>query len=168
MRVLLAIMIPVGAAVLQGTVAPLVTIAGARPLLPVLVSGAWSVAAGARDAVWWAFVGGLATDLLSGGPLGAFACASLPPVAAIGLRDRTFGRDMPVLWGALLVGVAALATALLYLAILALTGQPIGSPPREAATAVGDGIYTGLLALVGYPLARAVQRVTERQGASGW
>ena len=73
-----------------------------------------------------------------------------------------------MLAGALLVGIAALAAALLYLGILAVTGQPIGSFPLEAGTAVAGGIYTGALALVVYPLARLVRRVTEKQGASGW
>src|SRR5207302_4863991 len=121
-RLALAVLIPLSAALLQGTVAPLIAIGGARPLLPILVAGSWAVAAGAREAVWWAFLGGLASDLLSGGPLGAFACASLPPVAAVGLGDRAAGRPTPVLAGALLVGIAALAAALLYLGILAVTG----------------------------------------------
>ncbi|TMG34947.1 MAG: rod shape-determining protein MreD [Chloroflexi bacterium] len=167
-RLALGLLIPIAAALLQGTVAPFITIGGARPSLPLLVAAAWSVAAGAREAVWWAFVGGLASDLLSGGPLGAFACASLPPVAAVGLGDRAAGRPTPVLAGALLVGIAALAAALLYLGILAVTGQPIGSFPLEAGTAVAGAIYTGALALVVYPLARLVRRVTEKQGASGW
>ena len=87
MRFALAIAIPLAAALLQGSVVPFVSIAGARPNLPVLVAASWSVAAGAREAVWWAFVGGLAADLLSGGPLGALALASLLPVAAIGLGE---------------------------------------------------------------------------------
>jgi rod shape-determining protein MreD len=168
MRVVLALVIPVGAALLQGTVAPLVAIGGAPPALPILVAGAWSVAAGAREGVWWAFVGGLATDLLSGGPLGAFACASLPPVAAIGLRDRSRGRTTPVLAGAVLVGLAAFASALLYLAILAVAGQPVASAPLAAGAALASAAYTGALALVVYPLARAVRGMTEKQGATGW
>lgn len=168
MRVALAIVMPIAAALLEGTVAPLVTIGGVRPSLPILVAGAWSVAAGAREAVWWAFIGGLAMDLLSGGPLGAFASAALPPVAAIGLRDRSSGRTTPVLVGALLVGLAALATGLLYLGILAITGQPLASFPREAGAAVGGAVYTGALAVVVYPLARYLHRATEKQGASGW
>src|SRR5207249_11546192 len=88
-RFALGVLIPLAAALMQGTVVPLVAIGDARPSLPILVAGSWAVAAGAREAVWWAFLGGLATDLLSGGPLGAFALASLPPVAAIGDRKST-------------------------------------------------------------------------------
>ena len=79
MRFLLGVLIPLGAALLQGTVAPLIAVGGARPSLPILVAASWSVAAGAREGVWWAFLGGIVSDLISAGPLGAFALASLPP-----------------------------------------------------------------------------------------
>ena len=88
-RFALGVLIPLAAALMQGTVVPLVAIGDARPSLPILVAGAWAVAAGAREAVWWAFLGGLATDLLSGGPLGAFALASSVPNLA---RLSTFTR----------------------------------------------------------------------------
>jgi len=166
-RFVLAVLIPVSAALLQGTVAPLVAIGGARPLLPILVAGSWAVAAGAREAVWWAFLGGLASDLLSGGPLGAFALASLPPVAAIGIREGGSSRPTPIVLAAVLVGVAALVAALLYLGILVATAQPVGSVPLAAGTAVASAIYTGLLALAIYPVARLLRRATEKQGALG-
>ena len=167
MRLALAVLIPLSAALLQGTVAPLIAIGGARPLLPILVAGSWAVAAGAREAVWWAFLGGLASDLLSGGPLGAFALASLPPVAAIGVRERESTRPTPIIIGALLVGLAALAAALIYLGILVATAQPVASVPLAAGTAVASAIYTGLLALAIYPVARLLRRATEKQGALG-
>jgi rod shape-determining protein MreD len=165
-RFALAILIPLAAALLQGTVVPLVAVAGARPLLPILVAAAWAVAAGAREAVWWAFIAGLATDLLSGGPLGAFALASLPPVAALGLRERGM-RATPVAAAALLVAVAALVSGLAYLGLLLATGQAIASPPLAATTAAASAVYTGILALGAYPVARALRRVTEKQGALG-
>jgi len=166
-RLALAVLIPLSAALLQGTVAPLIAIGGARPLLPILVAGSWAVAAGAREAVWWAFLGGLASDLLSGGPLGAFALASLPPVAAIGVRERESTRPTPIIIGALLVGLAALAAALIYLGILVATAQPVASVPLAAGTAVASAIYTGLLAIAIYPVARLLRRATEKQGALG-
>ena len=132
-----------------------------------MVAGCWAVAAGAREAVWWAFLGGLASDLLSGGPLGAFALASLPPVAAIGVRDQGSTRPTPIIVAALLVGLAALVAALGYLGILLATAQPVASMPLAAGTAVASAIYTGLLALAIYPVARLLRRATERQGALG-
>lgn len=167
MRFALAVLIPLAAALLQGTVAPLIAVAGARPALPILVAGSWSVAAGAREAVWWAFVGGIATDLISGGPLGAYAVAALPPVAAIGLREAGATRPTPVVAGAILVGVAALVALVIYIGVLGVTGQPVGSLPLAAGTAIASAVYTGALALLAYPVARLLRRATEKQGALG-
>ncbi len=167
MRFLLGVLIPLTAALLQGTVAPLITIGGARPSLPILVAASWSIAAGAREGVWWAFLGGLASDLISAGPLGAFALASLPPVAAVGLRATGPGRPTPILVGAVLVGLAALAAGLLYIGILAITGEAVSSLPLAAGTTVASAVYTGLLALAIYPVARLLRRATEKQGALG-
>lgn len=166
MRFLLGILIPVVAALLQGTVAPLIAVGGARPSLPILVAASWSVAAGAREGVWWAFLGGIVSDLISAGPLGAFALASLPPVAAVGLREGS-SRPTPIVVGAVLVGLAALAAGLIYLGVLAVTGLGVSSLPLAAGTTVASAVYTGLLALAFYPVARLLRRATEKQGALG-
>jgi rod shape-determining protein MreD len=166
-RFALGLAVPLAAALLQGTVAPLVAVAGARPLLPILAAGSWAVAAGATEAVWWAFIAGLATDLLSGGPLGAFALAFLPPVAAIGVRDGGHGRSTPVVAAAALVALAAFAAGMLYLGVVAATGQGIPSVPLAIGSAAVAAVYTGVLAFAVYPLARMVRRVTEKQGALG-
>ncbi|HVD30756.1 MAG TPA: rod shape-determining protein MreD [Methylomirabilota bacterium] len=166
MRFVLGILIPLTAALLQGTVAPLISVGDARPSLPILVAASWSVAAGAREGVWWAFLGGLASDLISAGPLGAFALASLPPVAAVGLRESG-SRPMPIVAGAVLVGLAALAAGLIYLGILAVTGEAVASLPLAAGATVASAVYTGLLALAIYPVARLLRRATEKQGALG-
>ena len=167
MRFLLGVLIPLAAALLQGTVAPLIAVGGARPSLPILVAASWSVAAGAREGVWWAFLGGIVSDLISAGPLGAFALASLPPVAAVGLREGGAGRPTPIVAGAVLVGLAALAAGLIYVGILAVTGGTVSSLPLTAGTTVASAIYTGLLALGIYPAARLLRRATEKQGALG-
>ena len=166
MRFALAIVIPLAAALLQGSVVPFVSIAGARPNLPVLVAASWSVAAGAREAVWWAFVGGLAADLLSGGPLGALALASLVPVAAVGLGENTL-RPRSILGGAVLVGVASLGAGLLYLLILFIVGQALSDPVVLAGRAAAGAIYNGVLAIVTYPIARSMRHVTEKQASFG-
>src|SRR5438309_12075521 len=95
MRLLLGILVPLAAALLQGTVAPLIAVGGARPSLPILVAASWSIAAGAREGVWWAFLGGLVSDLISGGPLGACERAWLQPVAAAGLREGDRSSPLP-------------------------------------------------------------------------
>ncbi|TMB94034.1 MAG: rod shape-determining protein MreD [Chloroflexi bacterium] len=170
MRVALAIVVPLVAALLQGSVVPFISIAGSRPNLVLLAAASWAVAAGAREAVWWAFLGGLAADLLSGGPLGATAFAALIPVAAVGLHDDPL-RPRSVVIGALLVGVASLAAGVLYVVILAMAGTAVGDFPLLVASAVSTGIYNGVLAIATYPLARMVRRATEKQASftrSAW
>jgi rod shape-determining protein MreD len=163
MRIALAFAVPLAAALLQGALGPLAVVGGAFPNMPILVAASWSVAAGAREGLWWAFIAGLATDLLSGGPLGAFTVASLPGVLVVGLGERSPARPISVATGALMVGVAALLTQLLYVGILAFLGQPLPGAPLLAAQTLGVGIYTGALAAVAYPLARIGRRLTEQE-----
>ncbi len=163
----IGIVLPLAAALLQGSVVPFVDVAGARPNLVVLVAASWSVAAGAREAVWWAFFGGLLADLLSGGPLGALALASLVPVAAVGLSDTQL-RPRSVLAGALLVGIASLATSLIYFGILAIVGMTLPAFAVLLAGAVSGALYNGVLAIATYPLARNLRRTTEKQASFGW
>ena len=165
MRVALTLAIPLAAALLQSAVVPFISVGGARPNLPLLVAGSWSLAAGAGEAVWWAFVGGLAADLLSGGPLGAFAAASLPPVAAIGLGERPAARPLPVLVGASFLTAAAAAAGALYVLALSLAGITVPDIPGLAIQIGGGAIFTGALAIATYPIARWVSRHTEKQAS---
>lgn len=167
MRVAIGIALPLAAALLQGSVVPFIDVAGARPNLVVLMAASWSVAAGAREAVWWAFFGGLAADLLSGGPLGALALASLVPVAAVGLADAQL-RPRSVVAGAILVGLASLATSVIYVGILALVGMALPSAPVLAAAVTSGAVYNGVLAIATYPIARSLRRTTEKQASFGW
>jgi len=164
-RIVLALVIPLAAALLQSAVIPFVSIGGARPNLPLLVAGSWSLAAGAGEGVWWAFVGGIAADLLSGGPLGAFAVASLPPVAAIGLGERPAPRPTPVLLGASFMTAAAAVAGILYVLALSLAGTPVPDLPGLAIQIGGGAIFTGALAIATYPIARWLSRHTEKQAS---
>lgn len=161
MRVALAVAVPLVAALLQASLVPFMSIGEVRPNLPLLVAASWAVATGAAEASWWAFVGGFAADLLSGGPLGALAASSLPAVAGVGLGERPLARPIPILAGIALVTVAAVVAGLLYAALLALTGQPLTEPVRIIAATLAGALYTGALAAVIYPLARRLRRVTE-------
>lgn len=165
MRVALALIVPLAAALLQTTVVPFISVGGARPNLPLLVAGSWSIAAGAAEGVWWAFIGGLAADLLSGGPLGAFAVASLPPVALIGLGERPAPRPVPVLIGASFLTAAAFVAGILYVGALALAGTPVPDVGGLAIHIGGGAIFTGGLAIATYPIARWVARRGEKQAS---
>lgn len=163
MRLALALVVPVVAALLQGAVAGLISVGGAFPNMPVLAAASWSVATGAREGLWWAFVGGLATDVLSAGPLGAFTVAALPGTLVVGMGERSTAKPIPVAAGVIAVALAAVLTQLLYVGVLSFLGHPIASPDVAAVQTVGVGIYTGALAVVVYPLARIVRRITEQE-----
>jgi rod shape-determining protein MreD len=164
-RVALALVIPLVAALVQGGVAGAMSVGGAFPNLPVLAAASWSVAAGAREGLWWAFVGGLATDVLSAGPLGAFTVAALPGTLLVGLGERAAAKPIPIVAGALGVGLAALLAQLIYLGLLGFLGRSFGPAEVTLAQTLGVGIYTGALALAVYPLARIGRRLTERESA---
>lgn len=163
MRIALAIAVPVVAALLQAALGPLAVVGGAFPNMPILVAASWSVATGAREGLWWAFIAGLTTDLLSGGPLGAFTVASLPGVLLVGMGERSLAKPIPLVTGIVAVGLAALLTQLIYVGILAFLGQPLPDAAALATQTVGVGIYTGALASVVYPLARVGRRLTEQE-----
>ena len=165
MRIALALVLPLAAALLQSAVVPFISVGGARPNLPFLIAGSWSLAAGAGEAVWWAFIGGLASDLLSGGPLGAFAVASLPPVAAIGLGERPAPRPLPLLLAAAFLTAAAFVAGVLYVLALALSGTAVPEIGGLAIQIGGGAIFTGVLGIVTYPIARWVARMTEKQAS---
>jgi rod shape-determining protein MreD len=160
----LAVVVPLVAAFLQGSVVPFMAVAGARPNLVVLAAASWAVAASPREAIWWAFLGGLAADLLSGGPVGAMALASLLPVAALGLADNQ-GRPRSVVTGALLVGVASVAAGLIYVVVLALAGTSLPDLPTLLASTLSGGIFNAVLAIATYPLCRMGRRGTEKQAS---
>jgi rod shape-determining protein MreD len=163
-RVALAIVVPLVAALLQGSVVPFIVIAGARPNLVVLAAASWAVVAGPREAIWWAFLGGLAMDLLSGGPVGALALAALLPVAAIGLTE-TPGRPRSVATAVVLVGIASVAAFVLYAIVLALAGAQLPEAPALLGSSVAGAIYNAVLAIVTYPLLRTLRRGTEKQAS---
>ena len=167
MRMAVGLAVPLVAALLQASVVPFVQVAGARPNLVVLVAASWSVAVGAREGVWWAFIGGIAADLLSGGPLGAQALSALVPVTAIGLGDLQL-RPRSVPTGVLLVATATLAAGLLYLLIIGLAGVALGDAAALGASLVSSAIYNGVLAIATYPLFRALHHTTEKQASFGW
>jgi rod shape-determining protein MreD len=164
-RAALAIAVPLVAALIQGGVAGLMTVEGAFPSFPLLVAASWSLAAGAGEGLWWAFVAGIATDVLSGGPLGAFTVAALPGTLLVGLGERSTAKPIPVLTAAVGVALAALLAQVLYLSLLAFLGRPPGPAPVTVAQTVGVGIYTGALAILAYPLARLGRRLTEKESA---
>ncbi|MCL4251147.1 MAG: rod shape-determining protein MreD [Anaerolineae bacterium] len=97
MRALIAFILVVLAAVLQGTFNPQIRILGGEPDLVFLLVLAWAARAPLQEALLLAFAGGISIDLLSAAPLGLSTLALLPVVFTVdAVREQLFGFGFPL------------------------------------------------------------------------
>jgi rod shape-determining protein MreD len=110
-------------ALAEATVLPYLRVGGVQPDLMLLVVGVWSLRRGVKEGAVWAFIGGMALDLLSAGPFTASMFALLAVSLVCGIDPSTgTGRrqgqgigDNPL---ALIVG-AVLATLIFHATLVA-------------------------------------------------
>ncbi len=105
------------ACLLQATALTRIKLYGVKPDLVLLVVVVGTLIYGGRAGLFWAFLGGLGLDILSGGPFGASSLAMMVAAMVAGLGHRTLSRYN------LLVPLAAMALSTVvyagaYLAIL--------------------------------------------------
>ncbi len=123
----------------------------------------WTVIGGLEAGLVWAFVGGLALDVLSQRPLGSSAFSLLIAMGAAALVGSAFKRIRivsPV--------VATLVASLVYSVILLvvtslLNGSPV--PDGAGSSVIPTAIYDTVLAAAVGPLAMTIvmrRRDTER------
>ncbi len=106
------------AGLLQSTAANGIEIGGVKPDLVLLLIIAGTLIYGPRPGLMWAFIGGIALDIFSGGPMGASSLALMVAVLVAGLGHRRLSRyNLFVPLGATALGTAIYG--LTYLAILA-------------------------------------------------
>ena len=112
------------AAALQVSFMPQIRILGGEPDLTFLIVLSWAVNARLEEGVVWAFVGGIARDLLTAAPTGTSVVGMLILVFAIErVRRQVFGIGLVTLI-ALVVG-GTLLQEIIYLGIIALAGYQI-------------------------------------------
>ena len=145
-------LVPMLAAIglLQTTFVPYLSLLGAKPNLMLLVVVAWTLIAGSREGLWWAFIGGLWLDLLGGSPLGASALALVAAAYLIGQDAVAIFRER------LLIRL---------LGLLALGGRPADWPATLVRVIVPDALYNAMLLPVVYVLVLAASR---RVGSRRW
>ncbi len=110
-------------ALVEATVLPYLRVGGIQPDLMLLVVGVWSLRRGVEEGAVWAFIGGLALDLLSAGPFTTFMFALLAvslvwgvdPATGTGRRQGQGFGDNPL---ALIVSTV-LATLVFHTTLLA-------------------------------------------------
>jgi rod shape-determining protein MreD len=152
---LIAAVAAVAAALLElAVVHPYLAIGGAAPH-PVLVFGiVWAIAVGFEEGLTWAFIGGLALDVLAQRPLGSTAFALLVCLGAATVLAGLLPRAriaVPILAAFLLSFVYSMT---IHAAYVALQGPLLLEDPL--GTLLPSAVYDAVLAAVAGPLAVAL------------
>ena len=163
MQLVIAAAVAVVAALSEFTIVPYLQV-GDAVLHPVLVFGVvWAIAGSLEAGLAWAFVGGLALDILGQRPLGSSAFSLL---IAIGIASAVGG-----LLGRVKIIAPIIATAIaspVYLMLLIVTTTALTSASLSAAAldpVIPSAVYDTVLAVVVGPLVLAVvlrRQATER------
>jgi len=114
-------------AILQTTVLPHLPILGLIPNIIFLTVLAWSFHRGPNEGTVWALIGGLASDLASGAPLGISPVPMMVAALLAGASYRRVYRGNLVL-PALISLVSISVFQILYVILLALVSQPMRLP----------------------------------------
>jgi rod shape-determining protein MreD len=158
LNVYLAIFVLGGMALLQSTVVPVLSIVGVKPSLVLLLVVAWSIVRGGADGAIWGFVGGLALDLLSGGPWGVSTLALTVVGLLAGLAEVNLSRNNLLFPTALTFG-ASLLYDLLCVAVLSLAGWRVPLLDTLLVTILPTAILNVLLSFAVLPLMIGLNRL---------
>jgi rod shape-determining protein MreD len=166
MRLALAAVTAVAAALFQASVVPYLRFAGATPDLVLVVVLLWGSFGFFEGAMVAAFIGGIALDALLLRPLGSTSFVLLLAAAAVTFASRTGARTrLPLL--VLTAFALAVATALLWNVVYgALAGPVPASDPFGPA--IPDAIYTTAIYVVILPIAILLRRRFGEQERVAW
>ena len=130
MTLLLAAVGAVVTALLELTVGPYLRIGDAQPHLVLVLGVVVTIAVGLEAGLVWAFVGGLALDVLADRPLGSSAFALLLCVGGASVLARSFARLRPIV-PIVAVFVLSIAYSMILFATFGALGAP--APGRRSA-----------------------------------
>jgi rod shape-determining protein MreD len=154
MRLTIAAALAVVAALAEFTVAPYLKIGDAVPHLVLVFGVIAAVAGGLEVGLAWAFIGGLALDVVGQRPLGSSAFSLLIAIAIGSLVGGALGR-VRIMAPIVATFVASVVYSILLLvSTTALTTVPITSPAMAAV--LPSAVYDTILAAVFGPLVVAI------------
>jgi rod shape-determining protein MreD len=146
------------AVVLQSTLIPQIRILGGEPDLAFLFVLAWSINGRLDQDVVWAFVSGIAQDLLSAAPTGASVLGMIMLVFIIDrLKQQVFRIGFILIVGLVIVGT--LLQKLIFMIVLAFAGFTI-YPLQNLSYVILPTIAYNLLFI--WPVYWIVRRVQRR------
>ncbi|RMG86013.1 MAG: rod shape-determining protein MreD [Chloroflexi bacterium] len=112
------------AAVAEASVLPQIRIGQGQPDLVFLLVLSWAANNELEEGVNWAFIGGIAKDLLSAAPLGTSTLGYLLVVFGIsGLGRQVYRMGLLLLIGLVIVGT--LIQQVVSIVVLAIAGEPV-------------------------------------------
>jgi rod shape-determining protein MreD len=115
------------ASLLQSTVTARLVVRGVKPDLVLIIIVIGSLIYGGKAAMLWAFIGGIALDLFSGGPLGISSLGLMPAALVAGLGHRVLSRyHLFVPLGASALGT--LIYGLIYVGLLTFLREASQTP----------------------------------------
>jgi rod shape-determining protein MreD len=167
MTLLLAAVGATVAALFELTVGPYLRIGDAQPHFVLVLGVVLTIAVGLEAGLVWAFVGGLALDVLAPTrPIGSTSFALLLCVGGASVIGRAFARVRPL---APVIAVPVLS--LLYSMVLFVSFGALGTPlpvsdPLRAV--LPSALYDTFLALLIGPLAISIHDRRANQERSDW
>ncbi|MFN8447337.1 MAG: rod shape-determining protein MreD [Anaerolineae bacterium] len=150
------------AVILQSTFIPQIRILGGEPDLVFLLTLSWAINGRLEQGVAWAFVGGIAEDLLSAAPTGASVLGLLALVFGIDqLKQQVYRVGFLMVIGIVIAGT--ILDKLIYMIVVATAGFTIY--PLENLTYVILPTIAYNLVFIGpvYWVVRRIQRRTGRE-----
>jgi rod shape-determining protein MreD len=166
MSLLLAAVGATVVALIEATISSYIEVGQAHPH-PVLVFGSiWTVALGLDGGLVWAFVGGIALDVLGDRPLGSSAFALLLATGAAATVAHAMSHLRPIAPIVAVLAASAVNTLLLIVLLAALrTPIPIADPVGVVLPGL---MYDVVLAAVVGPLVVAVRDRRLEQERVDW
>ena len=155
MRLLFAAIGTTLAAVIELSLVPYLSIAGAHPHPVLVLTVIWTIVAGIEPGLVCAFLGGLVLDTLAGRPLGSTAFALLVAAGGAAAFARALVRVRP-LSPVFAVPILSLAYSLVLVGALTLLGTPLVVPDSVGPLLPGV-VYDAVLGLLLGPLAVSIR-----------
>jgi rod shape-determining protein MreD len=161
MTILAVALVALAAALVELSVGPHFGVADAHPHLVLVLGVIAARTIGPQIGLTWAFVGGIAVDVLGGRPLGATAFALIVVIGPAGLVAPSAVRVRLPAAIALVPLCSALSSALLV-AVLGILGTPIATP--DLGSLLAGMAYDTAVAIIVVPV---VSLAVDRRSRAG-
>ncbi|MFL5726272.1 MAG: rod shape-determining protein MreD [Chloroflexota bacterium] len=141
-------------AIVELTVGPYIRVGDAQPHLVLIFAVVWTIAVGLESGLVWAFVGGIALDVLAPRPLGTTSFALIVVVGLAAAVARLFIRFRPLVVVPAVAILSLVYSMTLFVLLGALGSSAVTRDP--VATLLPGVVYDTVIAVLVGPLAVAV------------